>query len=474
MAEILTDLRVWGAVSKFADDPAGFVLTHWTWGRGALIDEEGPDEWQLAMLRGIGDKVRNGTPILEAVSSGHGIGKSALTAWIIIWFMSTRTQPQVVVTANTATQLNTKTWRELAKWHRLCILKDWFEWTATKFYHKKYPDTWFAMAIPWSIQNSEAFAGTHEKHVLMMFDEASGIPDLIWEVAEGAMTTSGAMWLAFGNPTRSSGRLHEACFGKLRHRWSHHTIDSRTAKMADQKKIAEWIEDYGEDSDFVRVRVRGLPPKAGNNQFIGTELVAAAVARTANLLLSDPIIIGVDVARFGDDSNVVTIRQGRKLRHQIAWRETDLMETSARVAQIIRSTGNVTGIFVDEVGLGAGVVDRLRQLGHPAMGVNSGTISDQPKLYYNRKAQMWDKMREWLKHADIPDNPDLVQGLTSTEYGFDSKSRIQIEKKSDLKARGLSSPDHADSLALTFGYEVSADERFHSGAIATPDVCYDS
>jgi hypothetical protein len=305
------------------------------------------------------------------------------------------------------------------------------------------------------LQNSEAFAGTHEKHVLHTFDEASGIPDQIWEVAEGAMTTTGAMWVVFGNPTRSNGRLYESCFGKLRHRWKHKTIDSRTAKQADKQKIQEWIDDYGEDSDFVRVRVRGLPPKAGNCQFIASDIVAEAVARTRPLMLSDPIVIGVDVARFGDDANVVTIRQGFKLRTQIAWRETDLMQTAARVAQIIRSTGNVTATFIDEVGLGAGVLDRLKQLGHNALGVHSGTVADNPKLYYNRKAEMWDRMREWLKRADIQDNKDLISGLTATEYGFDSKSRIQIEKKSDLKARGLPSPDEADSLALTFAYAVN-------------------
>jgi len=455
MSDILNDPRVYEAVGKYFADPAGFVKAMWPWGEGTLKGEDGPDVWQLEELESVGERIRNGEPVLRAVSSGHGVGKSALTAWILIWFMATRAQPQIVVTANTATQLNTKTWRELAKWYRICLLKDWFEWTATKFAHRMFPDTWFASAIPWSLQNSEAFAGTHEKHVLLIFDESSGIPDQIWEVAEGAMTTTGAMWFVFGNPTRSNGRLYESCFGKLRHRWSHKIIDSRTAKRADKVKIQEWIDDYGEDSDFVRVRVRGLPPKAGNSQFISSEIVNEAVRRDRALLLFDPIVIGVDVARFGDDSNVVTVRQGFKLRTQISWRETDLMQTAARVAQIIKATGNVSATFVDEVGLGAGVLDRLRQLGYHALGVHSGTTADNPKLYYNRKAEMWDRMREWLKRADIQDNRELIQGLTATEYGFDSKSRIQIEKKSDLKSRGLPSPDEADSLALTFAYEVN-------------------
>ena len=473
MPDILNDPAVYKAVGKYFAEPAAFVRDFWAWGKGSLADETGPDTWQMEELEKIGRKIKAGESVMIAVSSGHGVGKSAMSSWLIIWFMATRPQPQVVVTANTATQLSTKTWRELAKWHRMCRLKDWFEWTATSFKHKKFPDTWFASAIPWSIHNSEAFAGTHEKHVLLMYDEASGIPDQIWEVSEGAMTTTGSMWIVFGNPTRGNGRLYEACFGKFQHRWDHTTVDSRTAKKADKKKIQEWVDDYGEDSDFVRVRVRGLPPKSGNSQFISSDLVAAAVARTANLLLSDPIVIGVDVARFGDDSNVVTVRQGRKLRTQIAWRETDLMETASRVAQIIKSTGNVQAVFVDEVGLGSGVVDRLKQLGHNVLGVNSGTVADEPTRYYNRKAEMWGRMREWLKQADIPDSRDLITGLTATEYGFDNRSRVQMEKKSDMKSRGLSSPDEADSLALTFAFEVGGLDEY-SGRDMYPDYAYDS
>ena len=200
-------------IAAFYDDPLGFVLYAFPWGvnGGPLADEDGPDEWQRDVMGAIAESIKAGqdvgTAIQVAVASGHGIGKTALVAWLILWYVSTHEFPQVVVTANTGTQLSAKTWRELSKWHKLSINQHWFAWTATRFSHISYPETWFASAIPWTEHNSEAFAGTHEKHVLVIFDEASAIADKIWEVTEGAMTTAGAMWLCFGNPTQTTGRF---------------------------------------------------------------------------------------------------------------------------------------------------------------------------------------------------------------------------------------------------------------------------
>ena len=275
MASSLTklDIELIEDIAAFYNDPEGFVRYVFPWGQAGtpLANETGPDTWQCDVMGEIRSALLAGdsadkalqTAIQIAVSSGHGIGKTGFVAWIILWFMSTREFPQVVVTANTKTQLTTKTWRELSKWHKLAINRDWFDWTATKFAHVLYPEVWFAAAIPWTEHNSEAFAGTHEKHVLVVFDEASAIADKIWEVTEGAMTTPGAMWLAFGNPTQTTGRFAQ-CFGKFKHRWATRQIDSRTAKMANKAQIQKWIDDYGEDHDFVRVRVRGVFPRAGN------------------------------------------------------------------------------------------------------------------------------------------------------------------------------------------------------------------
>jgi hypothetical protein len=256
-------------LSGYALDPLGFVRAVFPWGQGALAGEAGPDDWQADLLTALGQALRQaqatGDAVRFAVASGHGVGKTALSAWLVLWFLSTRDHPQVVVTANTAAQLRNKTWRELAKWHRLAANKPWFVWTSDRFVFAESSETWFAAAVPWSKDRPEAFAGTHEKHVLMLFDEASAIADDIWDVAEGAMATPGALWVALGNPTRNSGRFRE-CFRRYRHRWTTRGVDSRQARKANGAQIQRWIEDYGEDSDFVRVRVRGVFPRAGNSQ----------------------------------------------------------------------------------------------------------------------------------------------------------------------------------------------------------------
>ena len=466
------ELVEWAA--KFTHDPLGFVLFAFPWGTGELSGESGPDTWQREVLTDIGAKLKAGgdfgAVVQEAIASGHGIGKSALVSWIIEWAITTHEDTRGVVTANTDNQLRTKTWAELAKWHRLSLFGHWFELTATALYSRdpKHEKTWRIDMTPWSERNTEAFAGLHNKgnRVLLIFDEASAIADIIWEVSEGALTDSNTeiIWCAFGNPTRNSGRFRE-CFGRFKHRWEHRQIDSRTCRMTNKDQIAQWVADYGEDSDFVRVRVRGVFPRAGSTQFIGSDLVEAAASREARSGLYDALVIGVDPARFGDDESVIYIRKGRdgKTHPPLKFRGLDTMQLAARVAEQYESF-RADGIFVDGGGLGAGVVDRLRQLRVPVIEVQFGASPDRSNFgqeaiaYLNKGAEMWGVMREWLAGGGaIPDDNDLKSQLESREYGFamkDGRDAIQLESKKDMKKRGLSSPDIADALALTFAYPV--------------------
>lgn len=286
----------------------------------------------------------------------------------------------------------------------------------------------------------------------------SAIPSEIYEVANGAMTDGEPMMFLFGNPTKSTGYFADT-FGRLRHRWINWQVDSRTAKMTNKELINQWVEDYGEDSDFVRVRVRGQFPRVGDSQFISTEVVEQAMERHVEPVETDPIIIGVDVARFGDDQSVFVVVRGRKLLSIRAYRELDLMELSARVVELIKEF-SPHAVFVDGAGVGAGVVDRLHQLQYKVIEVQAGSKAEDPEKFCNKRAEMWWRMRDWLKTADIPrDALALKYDLTGIEYAYDAKMRIQLEKKSDMKKRGLASPDFADALAMAFAEPVNPVSR---------------
>jgi hypothetical protein len=461
-------------IAGFYDDPLGHVLYVYPWGQPGTVleDQDGPDIWQRELLTELGEAVRAGlsadalqTAIRMAVASGHGIGKTACVAWIIKWFADTRDHPQIVVTANTENQLSSKTWRELAKWHRLAINAHWFEWKATTFRHRMYPDTWFAKAVPWSEHNSQSFAGTHEKHVLVVFDEASTIADSIWEVTDGAMTTPGAMWIAFGNPTENTGRFAE-CFGRFKHRWNTRHVDSRTAKVANRAEIDQWVADHGEDSDFVRVRVRGLFPRAGTSQFIPLDRLDAAKARKAEGYQGFARVLGVDVARSGECETVVARRQGPHVPPLRAVRYDDLMQVVGLVVEEIERY-KPDAVFIDAIGMGWGVVDRLRQLGFGQI-VHAVQVSERaanPSRFANKRAEMWSDLRDWLiEGGTLPEDPALERELYTPGFKYDVNNRLLIESKLDMLKRGQPSPDRADALALTFASRVAPRTRDDSPA----------
>lgn len=459
-------------VASFTHDPLGFVRACFPWGEPGteLADEAGPRRWQVELCDHIGRQLRAGTmtvseAIQVAVASGHGIGKSAEVSWLILWALATHEDTRGVVTANTQAQLATKTWPEVAKWHRLLICSHWFTFTATAIFSAdpKHEKTWRIDAIPWNERAPEAFAGLHNKghRILVIFDEASSIPDIIWETVEGALTDENTeiIWAAFGNPTRNTGRFREA-FGRLAHRWHTKQVDSRTVAGTNDAQIAKWIQDYGEDSDFVRVRVRGLFPRAGSMQFISSETVENATRREPTATPFDPLVMGVDVARFGEDESVIRFRRGRDARSikPLHFRGVDTMTLAGRVVQEARER-RVDQVFIDVTGVGGGVVDRCRQLGLQVIGINNGGASDVPvegESVANKAAEMWARMREWLRTGGAIDaDPQLCQQLEGREYGYNAHNEIVLERKDDMKKRGLASPDRADGLALTFAYPVA-------------------
>src|ERR1051326_3840900 len=320
------DLELAEFVAEFYADPLGVVEACYPWGEpgGPLVHHAGPDVWQRQFLAGVGAEVTangfNGhdpvDAVLRATSSGHGIGKSALVAWLVDWIMSTRPHANGTVTANTFTQLQTKTWAAIRAWTRLCLTGHWFRVTDRKMFHPAFPESWFCALQSSRETNSEAFAGQHAAGSTSFYilDEASAIARAIWEVLQGGLTDGEPMAFACGNPTRNEGPFHEVCFGRGRDRWHPTIVDSRTSKLTNKDLIAQWLLEHGEDSDFFRVRVRGLPPAASDLQFIALGLVAEAQKRGAALRAGEPLVAGLDLARGGADECVLRFRRGMDAR----------------------------------------------------------------------------------------------------------------------------------------------------------------
>lgn len=456
------------------EDPERFVRIAYPWGEpGTLQQYRGPDVWQQAFLRQLGEEVKKrgfdgrnpAPPIRMAVSSGHGIGKSTLVSWVVNWILSTRPYSQGTVSANTFAQLETKTWASIRRWTAMCITGHWFNVTGDRISYRNAPANWFCSSQTCKEENSEAFAGQHsaQSTSFYVFDEASAIPDKIFEVAEGGLTDGEPMMFMFGNPTRNSGKFHRSVFGLERDRWTTRTIDSRSCSMTNKALIDEWIRDYGEDSDFVRVRVLGLAPRAGDLQFIDTETVGQAMRRRPADLPDDPIICGVDVARGGKDNTVIRYRRGlnaafKASRVIVGEACRDSMLLVSVLSEILndqRPGHRVAMMFVDAA-FGGPVVNRLHQLGFRdrVQEINFGSAAPDNHCA-NMRAYMWLKMRDWLPNGSIDSDMRLETDLCGPGYHHDKRDRLVLESKEDMEKRGLASPDHGDSLALTFARPVA-------------------
>lgn len=462
-------------VSKYYADPYGFVLAMYPWGEpGPLRDHQGPDKWQADYLKALGaevaengfDGVKAVRPIRRATSSGHGIGKSTLVAWLVDWIMSTRPHAQGTITANTFSQLETKTWAAIQRWTNLCVTAHWFTVTTNRMYQVDHKASWFCAPASSKEDNSEAFAGQHAagSTSFYFFDEDSAIPDAIHEVAEGGLTDGEPMIFVFGNPTRNSGHFYDVCFGRMRSRWSPTIVDSRDSRFTNKEQIKEWEQDYGEDSDFFRVRVRGLPPSASDAQFIDQARVLAAQRRSVVVLSDEPLVAGADLAWGGGDDNVIRFRRGLDAKSippiRIKGEFTrDPAVLTNRLADVLTREHNgqrVRMLFLDSAGIAGPIAARLRQMGHRnVQEINFGSDSPDPKCRFYRD-YMWQQMKEWLLAGSIDSHPELEADLTGPGIRPDNRQRVWLESKETMKKRGVDSPDDGDALALTFAATVKA------------------
>lgn len=431
----------------------------WREGGPALFAQEvlgaEPTEQQWDASRKIVEKRR------VSIRSGHGTGKSTFMAWCVLWFLACYFPAKVPATAPTSHQLEDVLWAEIAKWHRQMGIKfpalaAQFEWSAGAFRMKAAPNESFSVARTSRPEKPEALQGFHSDNILFLIDEASGVADNVFEVAEGALSTDGAFVVMAANPTRQSGYFFDS-HHKMRSSWAALHWSGEDSPRVSRQYIENMAKKYGRHSPVFKVRVLG--------EFIGAvdgvislELCEAARIREVEVNQTAPVVWGVDVARFGDDSSALAKRKGN---HQLEpvreWWGKDTMQTVGIVkAEYDAATVKPAAINVDVIGIGSGVVDRLKELGLPAVGVNvaeSESANANPEISFNRlRDELWWKGREWLEARDcrMADDDETVAELTTPSYTILSNGRIQVERKEDMKKRGVKSPNRADAWLLTF------------------------
>ena len=490
-SKIPYDMALGAEMQNFYADPLGYVMFNFPWDTDTAIQlvklepeyrdrfdcEYGPDRWACEFLDQLGDEIYERgfdgktavDPIQFATVSGHGIGKSTLSAWLIKFILDTRPFARGVVTANTDTQLRTKTWGELGKWHAISLTRDWFDYNAGRgslsLAHKVHKVNWRVDGITCREENSEAFAGLHAANStpFYLFDEASGVPDGIFEVREGGTTDGEPMIFDFGNGTRKSGRFFEECVGTLAKQFIVRSVDSRTVQITNKRRIQAWVDHYGEDSDFCKVRVRGMFPAASSMQFIGSDLVDDAMRRPVVTDRFSPLVIGVDVARGGTNDSVIYPRVGNDARTH-GYKKFNSLDGPQLAREIIKEVTKFRemglepqAIFVDETGVGYSVLDHLRFLGYNPLGVQFGGKVSDPRSYRFKGDEIWGTMRDAIRdNLCIANTAELKRDLTQREFGYTAAgNKLNLERKIDMMARGLVSPDIADALALTFTDKVA-------------------
>jgi phage terminase large subunit len=423
-----------------------------------------PDPWQERNLRAYGRGERG-----VAVRSCHGPGKTALAAWCVWLNLLTRFPQKTVATAPTSGQLNGALLPEIKMWGtRLApALQELFDVKATGIYLRAAPSESFFEARTSRAESPEALQGIHSDHVLLIGDEASGIPEQVYEAAIGSMSGTNATTLLIGNPVRTSGFFYE-CFHKVRDRWFTTQVSYRDSTRVSDEFVEDVRRRYGEDSNAFRVRCLGEFPKADDDTVIPFEWVQTARDRDIQEPANVARVWGLDVARYGSDRTALVERTNRTSKVLDMWGDASLMETVGRVkSRYDEALVRPRVILVDVIGMGGGVVDRLQELGLPVRGINVGEAAALSDKFVRARSELWWKGREWFERRDVriagpaTDNPEDMQEILFSElvvprFQYNSTGKIQVEPKDALKKRGHKSPDVADAFMLTFAEDLSS------------------
>ena len=457
MAEQSANIEPWMvAWLNSRDDPYMFV----TGVLGYLpFGEDNPDgvyqleDWQERGLKAI----RDGHKRLS-IRSGHGVGKSTFLSWLVLWSLLTHQDCKVPCAANSQDQLRDVLWPEIGKQRKLLPqpLMDEVDVQGERVCIAKSPEEAFAVRRTCSKEHTEALAGFHASFLLFAIDEASGIDDAVFETAQGALSTPGAIIVMVGNPTRNSGYFHRS-HNQHRAGWFTLRVNSEDVPRA-RGHIKSVADEYGLDSNTYRVRVLGEFPTADDEAVIPLEHVEGSIGRDVVTHRVQPVW-GVDVARFGSDSSTLAKRKGNTLTEEIKeWKNLNTMQLCGKIAREYLDAADEdkpAAICVDVIGLGAGVADRLEEMGLPVEAVNVAEAASTDELYMRLRDELWFLGRQWFGKLDcsMPDDPALIGELVTPLYAYTSSGKLKVESKDEMKKRGMKSPNRADAFLLTLAVE---------------------
>ncbi len=393
-----------------------------------------------------------------SIRSGHGVGKSTCAASLMVWFLLTRYPAKIVVTAPTASQLYDALFAEVKRRIKEMpkALSQLLDMTTDRIVLKASPTEAFISARTSSKERPEAMAGVHSENVLLIFDEASGIPEEVFESAAGSMSGHNATTLLLGNPIRTSGMFYRTQT-ELAADWWTRAVSCYDNPLVSEDFIKDMGTRYGEESNAFRCRVLGEFPMAEEDTLIPMHLVEAAIERDIKPAATMPVVWGLDIARQGMDRTALCKRRGNILLEPVkTWRDKDLMETVGLVLNEYETTpyqDKPQEILADIIGIGAGVVDRINELDIcPCRGVNVAEASPLKEKYNRLRDQLWAECKQWFEEREcrIPKDDTLIAELTTPKFNFTTTGKLKVEAKQDMKKRGFASPDVADALILTF------------------------
>ena len=443
----LADNTMIDVVQRYAKRPTLFVQE--------ILGVE-PLPYQAEFLEAIASGERK-----ISVRSGHGTGKSTAASWAMLWFFLMHYPNKVVVTAPTSSQLFDALFAELKRWINELppAMQQLVNAKSDRIEHVSAPSEMFISARTSRAETPEALAGVHSEHVMLVVDEASGVPEQVFEAAAGSMSGHSAVTIMLSNPTRSSGTFYESQT-RLSDSWWTRRWSCVDSPLVSDEFVEEMRQRYGEESNAFRIRVLGEFPLADDDTIIPFHLVESATHRDVEVSDETKPVWGLDVARFGTDCTALCKRQGPVVTEIRSWRGLDLMQTVGRVVaeyEALSPSNRPREILVDSIGIGSGVVDRLRELELPVRGINVAESPSMKETYTNLRSELWFKTKAWLedRSCKLPPNDQLIAELTSIRYSFTSSGKMKAEGKDEMRRRGLSSPDLADALCLTMASDAA-------------------